>query len=1519
MIVDQNDTNPAAVAAAGNPPVGSPTGVEQEILNTAPDEGLSAPFNSMLTFFGQFFDHGLDFVDKGNGTVFMALDPSDPLHSSNNPGASPFTDFVPMTRTVFDPVSGEPINKTTPFVDQNQTYGSHPAKNAFLRQYIAGTATPTGHMLEGAGGGMANWDELQAGSAANFGLILVDEDVHKVPLLVTDLYGNLMLGAGAEVMISTSGGNVTLSRAVPQTIAQIETATGFTVNFTKENFLADIANHAAPGGGVVADANTSVELADSPGVFESGFTKACGAEVYVPFPLANAPFGPCDGSVGFELQIQVYDDEMLGQHFIAGDGRVNENIALTSVHHVFHSEHNRLVEDIKLTLDGTNPDHLGQAPPLDVITFFEPIPGVYNGDRMFAAAKLVTEMQYQHLVFEEFGRTIVPNIDPFLTYDASINAAIQGEFAHTVYRFGHSMLSTDVARFTPDGVSDDLTLFDAFLNPPAWKAATPNSPARTAEEAAGAIFRGGTAQVGNEIDEFVIDALRNQLIGLPLDLPAINMARSRDAQIPRLNEARRQFYAQTNNEPALKPYDSWNEFGLNLKNSDSLVNFIAVYGDHASLNSIDWAGADPVGDRRAAATALLSDADFMFSAGVYAPVSGLPITGLENVDLWVGGLAEAKFAFGSFLGTTFEHVFEEQMENLQNGDRFYYLARLEGEDLLNALEGNSLSEIVSRNTDAERLPSNVFAVPTYTFDMNQQPLFADDPTCFANGVTNPVIFGNQCDIVDDPNTDGIDESALSDLERLPDGSVRYSGGEHVNFIGRDTFFVTTGLDDRLISGAGDDTVRGSAGDDRLEGGDGGDNIIGGLGNDILTDVNGDDDIKGGPGHDYINGGAGFDLLQGGDGDDVVSGGSDDTETLAGNGDDIVFAGNSMDVVLGGGGDDWIEGGPGGEEIFGDRGLVVIIDGQDPVNGGNDVIDGGQLGDAVLAEGGADIFKAGPGTDDHEGGAGFDWLTHYNDPLPADTDLSVGEFTPAPVDPFRDAFNLVEGLSGWIHDDILVGDGKGLDIGGNSLLPEHVAVFPGLEQLLDPNFVPDPLFDDPNAVHGGSDNIIIGGPGSDVIQGGTQDDILDGDAYLRVQLVDTVDGSLHNEFNEIQAEVADGTRNGSHYDIEREIVLGSGLPGSDVDRAVFQQPRADYDLSGDGGPLQAAASGSDIFRVNHARGQGLIAGGPDENSLNDGNNVLRNIEELQFLTFDPVIPGNILSDELVYLCDGKIATVFPTSPNAVGETLTGTSGDDVIVGTSGNDIINGNGGNDVICGRNGNDTINLIGTPLIGNTVFGGGGDDTVNGSEGNDTIYGEDGLDTLNGAGGNDFLDGGLGANIYDGGAGDDWLEGGAEGETMDGGAGNDTILGYGGADALVGGIDNDYLWGGDGLDTYSGGDGVDVLDGNDTDNLGETMNGGAGNDQILGYGGDDTMNGDGDSDFLWGGAGADTYNGGAGDDVLTADGQGADILNGDGGADFLSAATGTAQLNGGADAIDICVVNGTGAVTGAGCEAVLP
>ena len=44
------------------------------------DVGLSPPYNSLFTIFGQFFDHGLDKITNGgNGTVFVPLKADDPL------------------------------------------------------------------------------------------------------------------------------------------------------------------------------------------------------------------------------------------------------------------------------------------------------------------------------------------------------------------------------------------------------------------------------------------------------------------------------------------------------------------------------------------------------------------------------------------------------------------------------------------------------------------------------------------------------------------------------------------------------------------------------------------------------------------------------------------------------------------------------------------------------------------------------------------------------------------------------------------------------------------------------------------------------------------------------------------------------------------------------------------------------------------------------------------------------------------------------------------------------------------------------------------------------------------------------------------------------------------------------------------------------------------------------------------------------------------------------------------------
>src|SRR4029078_9684903 len=266
---------------------------------------------------------------------------------------------------------------------------------------------------------------------------------------------------------------------------------------TGHAFLKDIAHHAVPAAGLSADGDTTVTD------FRTG---------------TQAP--------------NTYDDELLGLHMITGDGRGNENIALTMVHQIFHAEHNRLAHDIDRLISGPNGDGVGSVlTPAEYAAWHAVHPGSGWGytERIFQAARFCTEMQYQHLVFEEFARTMQPLINPFLGGLTSINGAISAEFAHTVYRLGPSRLPEVVTRSDAvNGVEtpNDIRLFDAFLAPQKYNLGVGGGQLNAAQ-AAGSLVGGLAREIGNELDEFVVDSVRNTLVGLPLDLPAINIARGR--------------------------------------------------------------------------------------------------------------------------------------------------------------------------------------------------------------------------------------------------------------------------------------------------------------------------------------------------------------------------------------------------------------------------------------------------------------------------------------------------------------------------------------------------------------------------------------------------------------------------------------------------------------------------------------------------------------------------------------------------------------------------------------------------------------------------------------------------------------------------------------------------------------------------------------------------------------------------------------------------------------------------------
>lgn len=1341
LIVDQTSTNPAAVAAAGNPvrtqgstgvvpcttdpdPLATPpvVGVPADcvpshttlfIPNVTTDVGLSPPYNSMFTLFGQFFDHGVDQTVKGGGTVFVPLRADDPLRTLGPDGKPSSGDEVPasqafmvMTRAQNQPgqdgVLGDnpatPVdeslddvqdanNTDSPWVDQSQTYTSHASHQVFLREYANnanGRPVSTGKLLGGpagpTAGGMATWATTKAQASALLGIQLLDKDVLNVPMLATDPYGKFIPGPARGLpQFVTSTGMVEANRAdnggagtlVPTNVRYFDTP-----------FLTDIAHNADPSP-QDTDRNPATP------------------------PVAPTPDPDTTASADFASQAPgTYDDEMLNAHFIAGDGRVNENIGLTAIHQIFHSEHDRLVgDDTNPAVGSIKNVLLNDTTPSGVAALAEwrlaAGANGWNGERLFQAARFITEMEYQHLVFEEFARKVQPAINPFQPFaftQTELNPAVKAEFAHAVYRFGHSMLTDTISRRNEDGVGpdgvfgtsddtkgsqNDISLLDGFLNPPEYTNGGP-AGALTSEEAAGSIIMGMSDQVGNELDEFVTETLRNNLLGLPLDLATINMARARSEGIPRLNVLRREIFNSTN-DGQLQPYVNWVDFGENLKHPESLVNFVAAYGLHPTITA-----ATTVVAKREAARLIVSPntgevppadaAAFMTSTGAWANAGTSSITGLDNVDLWVGGLAERTNLFGGLLGSTFNYVFEKQLTDLQNGDRLYYLARTPGMNLRAQLEGNSFAELIMRNTNAHSLKADAFATADCKFELKN--LAGTAAGFAASGGT----------VADDPSSD-CSETDL--LIRMPDGTIKYRARNTVDpagINGQSVYNGTAGVD-RIYGGNDNDTFWGGAGNDIIEGGDGADIALGGEGNDIITDLAGDDVPKGGPGNDAIDAGPGLDIVMGGDGNDFTNGGANINETFAGSGDDFVIAGQGEDAVFGDSGDDWQEGGDQPDLLQGDSGNLFFLD--DSQKPGHDVLIGQGGDDDYDMEGGDDIGVAGPGIEKVAGASGYDWEIGQSDPQPQDADLAL------PILPLdilqvgvRDKFNEVEALSGANLDDKLRGDdivpsqrGGGGFIGCDVLDQNGVNRVAGLNQLLPALATPlagviaasaskdCPVLSGTNVW--GDGNILLGGAGNDTIEGRGADDIIDGDKALSVRI--SVRNSAGAELGStdlmentaksgtfgagtagmtLQQAVFAGLVDPGNLVTVREVTAGTAAPDCSAttpaptatsvncDTAVFSGPLSNYSIT------SVAASGTTLASIRVTQTGADVVG----QKVSDGVDTLRNIELLKFsdqtvpLTV-PNAPTNVSATASAGATTTGTATVTFTAPAATASPIT----------------------------------------------------------------------------------------------------------------------------------------------------------------------------------------------------------------------------------------------------------------------------
>jgi len=1019
-----------------------------------------------------------------------------------------------------------------------------------------------------------------------------------------------------------------------------------------------------------------------------------------------------------------------------------------------------------------------------------------------------------------------------------------------VYRFGHSMLNETVDLLSPDGQSlTQVGLIEAFLNPVMYEGSGVDSAA-----AAGAIIRGMTRQTGNEIDEFLTSALRNNLVGLPLDLGTLNIARGRETGVPTLNEARAQFFEQTG-DSRLAPYTSWAQFAQFLKNPASIINFVAAYGTHPTILAATTAEAK----RDAAMLIVMGGAGapadrvaFLNARGEWAATTtqGASLGGLNDVDFWIGGLAEKKMAFSGMLGSTFNFVFEVQMEKLQAADRFYYLSRTQGMNLLNQLENDSFANFVKRNTDlgaddATHLPNSIFRSPAFIFEMDlaRQSISDPKPTDIFLGAVqgSPVIRL-------DTNGDGVNDW------------LEYTGGEHVVLGG-------TNEDDTIIGGEGDDTIWGDGGNDRLEGGYGIDSIKGGDGDDIITDGGTDAGAgeihHGDGGNDVMNGGQGLDLLFGGTGNDFIFGGADGKHISGMEGNDFLSGSTGSNIMAGNEGDDWMEGGDGSAGFDGMAGENSELFFNSEIIG-HDVMDGREGDTDYDGESGDDIMVQRDGIQRNNGMAGFDWVINKYATTGQDIDLGRPIFVNQQANILRDRYDLVEGASGSQFNDIILGRDKALGgyDGGNAAMPfpgapfasysnalleEGVARINGFAELVkhlervtftvsgrtvtavvsdNANIVRDANGNVTDLIDGGetASDILLGGGGSDVIQGKAGNDIIDGDRYLNVRIAiadpnfpnataDSMTGKVYDSVTGatlyggrlLSALMMDRTLNPGQLSIVREIHDGD-VNNTANDVAVYSGLRTDYTFTRD------TVNGVDTIRDNRA---------PDGRVLTDGEDRLINIETLRF-------------------SNGAGGTVDVSFAELFNRTATGQAGVSVAASTTGltltgvpdgildQDLVTANNPTGSVAGatnvtvtwsfptttpassaftRNADGSLFLSQTALTGTLVrmtvtytdsFG------YRESVNRDFLVNVSG-DTSNNLNGTDsttvgdLIHGRGGADTINALGGDDIVEGGAGADTITGGAGNDD---------LRGGDDNDTfrVTVGDGDDRIDGGAGVDIL-----------------------------------------------------------------------------------------------------------------
>ncbi|MCA9048502.1 MAG: hypothetical protein KDA89_07220 [Planctomycetaceae bacterium] len=273
-----------------------------------------------------------------------------------------------------------------------------------------------------------------------------------------------------------------------------------------------------------------------------------------------------------------------------------------------------------------------------------------SDEQIYHQARETVIAELQVITYNEFLPALLGDgaISEYAGYNPYADPSIANEFSTAAYRVGHTLLTSDLQRLNNDGSVIDAG--NLSLKDAFF------APGEVVAYGIDPFFKGAATQAANEVDTQVIDDVRNFLFGPPgaggFDLASLNIQRGRDHGLADYNTVR-----------------------------------VSV-------------GLSPVHDF----DDITSDTDLQNKLrDLYGSV--------DNIDLWIGGLAEDHVA-GSSVGETFRTILADQFTRLRDGDRFWYENVLSG-DLLARVKSTTLADVIERNTGVTGLQDDVFLLPGY--------------------------------------------------------------------------------------------------------------------------------------------------------------------------------------------------------------------------------------------------------------------------------------------------------------------------------------------------------------------------------------------------------------------------------------------------------------------------------------------------------------------------------------------------------------------------------------------------------------------------------------------------------------------------------------------------------------------------------------------------------------------------------------------------------------------------------------